>query len=258
MAAGRKHGEEDTADDDAGELLALPPEHFTEARNALAKRLRGEGRRDAADAIKALPRPTVALWALNAVARDQPALVEAFLACAEDLREAYRSGGDIRAATGPERDAEAAVVSAAAALARAEGRNVTETVMDRLRQTMRAAAADTAIGAELHEARLLREPDAPSIDELLGSLPARSAPATGAKGAAKPDRGAERSALRAEIAEAKEAAAGARGDARAAAAAAREARTALERAEKLAERAQRASDAADERVADLQGRLEET
>ena len=99
------------SEDLVGELLALPPEEFTAARNAAVKRLRAEGQRDVAETIQGLPRPPLSLWALNHVAHEQPKLIEAFLDSAEQLREAYRSGGDIRAATSPERDAEAAVVA---------------------------------------------------------------------------------------------------------------------------------------------------
>jgi hypothetical protein len=109
----------DGIEDVVDELLGLPPERFTEARNAAAKALRDEGRRDAADTVKGLPRPAVSLWALNGLAHEQPALIEAFLEAAEQLRDAYSSGGDIRAATPPLREAEARVAAAAAELARA-------------------------------------------------------------------------------------------------------------------------------------------
>ena len=173
-----------------GELLALPPEEFTAARNAAVKRLRAEGQRDVAETIQGLPRPPLSLWALNHVAHEQPKLIEAFLDSAEQLREAYRSGGDIRAATSPERDAEAAVVGAAVEFARGEGRKLTEAVMERLRQTVRAAAADAGVGEELRNGRLIREPEAPSIGELLGSMPATSAAEQEARVATRPRRGA--------------------------------------------------------------------
>ena len=49
--------ESEGAEDVLEELLALPPERFTEARNAAVKQLRAAGRRDAADAVKGIPRP---------------------------------------------------------------------------------------------------------------------------------------------------------------------------------------------------------
>ena len=54
--------------DAADELYALAPGDFTSERDALAKRLRGDGRRDEAMAVKALRKPTTPVWALNQVA----------------------------------------------------------------------------------------------------------------------------------------------------------------------------------------------
>ena len=57
--------------DEADELYGLPDDEFTAARDALAKRLRGEKRREEADEVKALRRPNVA------AARDQPSRARA-------------------------------------------------------------------------------------------------------------------------------------------------------------------------------------
>jgi hypothetical protein len=243
------------SEDLMGELLALPPEEFTAARNAAVKRLRAEGQRDVAETIQGLPRPPLSLWALNHVAHEQPKLIGAFLDSAEQLREAYRSGGDIRAATSPERDAEAAVVAAAVEFARGEGRKLTEAVMERLRQTVRAAAADAGVGEELRNGRMISEPEAPSIGELLGSMPATSA--SSKKAELRRDRDAERRALREEIAAAESDASEKRGEARAAAESARAAEREWQRSQKLAEKAQLRSDTAEQHLEELRQQLSE-
>src|SRR3954464_3795685 len=46
--------------DEADDLYGLPLDEFTSARDALAKRLRGEKRRDDADFVQRLRRPSVA------------------------------------------------------------------------------------------------------------------------------------------------------------------------------------------------------
>ena len=235
------------------ELLALPPADFTAARNAAARQLRVEGRRAAADALKSVPRPPVSLWALNRLAREQPSLIADFLAAADQLREAYRSGGDIRAATAPERAAEASVVEAAGALARAAGMNVTEVVSERLRQTVRAAASVAETAAALRAGRLTREPEAPSLDDLLGSMSQGASAAEPAR--QRQDERTRRRALERRIAAAEQAAAEAHRDDRAAAEAAREARKTLQRVEASAERTRQRSQAADEHLRDLQGQL---
>jgi hypothetical protein len=245
-------GIEDVVD----ELLALPPQQFTEARNAAAKRLTADGRRDEAAELKRLSRPSPSLWALNRLAREQGSLLKTFLSAAEALRKAHRSGGDIRAATAPERAAEAEVTAAAAELLRADGSKATETVMRGLRQILSAAAADAQVAAALRDGRLLREPDAPSLDDLLGSL----AQDPGVKPASAPkkrNQDAQRRALQEKIAEAKNEASQARTEAREAADAARAAQREWERAQKAAEGTQRCSDAAAERLQELQLQLKE-
>ena len=57
------------ADDESvvDQLYGLPLEEFTKARDAEARRLRAEGDKDAAAAVKALEKPTKAAWAINQV-----------------------------------------------------------------------------------------------------------------------------------------------------------------------------------------------
>ena len=60
---------------DADDLYRLAPEDFTAARDAAAKQARADGDRDGAAALKALRRPTVSAWLLNALVRTAPELV---------------------------------------------------------------------------------------------------------------------------------------------------------------------------------------
>ena len=96
--------------DEADDLYGLPDDEFTSARDALAKRLRGEKRREEADAVKALRRPSVAAAAINRAVREHGA--DDLLAAGEALREAHEAllsgNGDataVREATTSEREA---------------------------------------------------------------------------------------------------------------------------------------------------------
>src|SRR4051794_28405384 len=71
------------------ELFSLPPEEFTAARNALAKRVRADGDRAGADEIKALRKPSMTAWALNQLVRRQPQGVDQLLEAGRALREAH-------------------------------------------------------------------------------------------------------------------------------------------------------------------------
>jgi len=53
----------DALEERLDELYALPLDEFTAARNELAKALRAEGKREEADAVKALAKPSVTAWA---------------------------------------------------------------------------------------------------------------------------------------------------------------------------------------------------
>lgn len=148
--------------DEAGAdaLYGLPLADFTAERNALAARLRKAGDRASSDAVKGLAKPSITAWALNQVARSQPALVDRLLEVAEDLRKAQqallagRGQAGFREASQAERAAVAALVKAAAAVLDAGGHPAAKPVLDRLEATTRAAVADPQAADRLQVGRL--------------------------------------------------------------------------------------------------------
>jgi hypothetical protein len=140
--------------DPADELFGLAPGAFIAARDDLAKRLRAAGDKDAAAAVKVLRRPSVAAWAVNQIARDSPALVDAVIQAGAEVARAQRAlldGGDasdLRAATAARRDAVHAATRAAVALAGDAHREA-------VASTFEAAAGDAA--DEVRAGRLTRE-----------------------------------------------------------------------------------------------------
>jgi hypothetical protein len=141
------------------ELYGGPLEAFTKARNDLAARLRRAHQSEAADAIKALKKPTQAAWAANQLARHEPKLMRDLLDAAAALRQTQQrslagkaSAGDVTAAATTEREAVRALVSAARGL---PGR-ATAATLERLGQTLQAAAIDD-IGRDLLERGRLTE-----------------------------------------------------------------------------------------------------
>jgi hypothetical protein len=254
-----------------GELFATPPPEFVAARNALAKRLRAEKRRDEAGAVAKLRRPSWIDWALNAVAASQPAVVGDFADAAEVLREAQaasiegRDGPDLRGALRALRDA-------TTALARQAGRELSGAGRDPETAELTARLGEIAgLEAAVEQLRggVLGSAD-PGEEELFAGLtpapsPARPSPTTGTRAkrakraAGEADRaGVERA--QAERAEAERAAAERAEQEAAAAARERDAqRRGLERAvaeagrrrEEAAERFAAAHRALDEARADL-------
>lgn len=147
-------------DQELDELYGLPLEEFTKARNDLATRLRRAHQAEAADAVKALTKPSAATWSANQLARREPKLVRELLDAAEALRETQQrslagkaSGGDVAAAATREREAIRALVAAGRGL---PGR-ATAATLDRLGQTLQAAALDEAGRDLLQRGRLTEE-----------------------------------------------------------------------------------------------------
>ena len=139
----------------AGELYGLPPEEFTRARDERAKQLRKEGDRDAADAVKALRKPTVAASAVNRLSRSRSKDVDRLLAAGGKLQAAQEdllAGGD-RSAFQRAAARERELVSELAAEA---GPGLEEKVA----ATLHAAALDADVAEQVRAGRLVREREA--------------------------------------------------------------------------------------------------
>lgn len=142
-------------------LYAGPPGEFVAARNALAKELKGEGRREEAEHVAALKRPTVAAAVLNRLARERPGEMKAFARAAAALRKA--SGRKLREAARAERAAAAALVDAADEILAEEEGGGSAATRDRVIETIQAAAADPGLEELLVTGRLDRERSIASV-----------------------------------------------------------------------------------------------
>jgi hypothetical protein len=141
-------------------LYGLPAEEFTAARDALAKELRGAKRRDEADAVKQRRRPTAPAAAINQLVRQEPELVEELIRAAGDLVGVQERllGGDagrdeLRAAADAERRAVGALMAAAAKLPE----KPSAAALEKVRDTLQAAATDDAVREAIAGGRVERE-----------------------------------------------------------------------------------------------------
>jgi hypothetical protein len=178
--------------DEADELYGLPDDEFTSARDVLAKRLRGEKRRDDADAVKALRRPSVAAGAINRAVREHGA--DDLLAAGEALREAHEAllsgNGDaaaVREATASEREA----VRDFARLALGEG--ASPSTEEKVRATLHAASVDDDVREALAAGRLEREAEAGADPMALLASGTRSGGAGSSGSASKSERSGAKS-----------------------------------------------------------------
>jgi hypothetical protein len=149
---------------DADELYGLPLDQFIPERGALAKELRAEGRRDEAAEVAGLRKPSVAAWAVNQVVRTQSRAVTELWAAGDALRKAHagavaggKAGRDLRSATQRERAAVVALASAARGLLTADGHELSETALERVGETLHAAARDDEAREAVRAGRLERE-----------------------------------------------------------------------------------------------------
>ena len=252
-------GKTDSLEQVADELYGLAPGEFTEARDALVKRLRADKERELANQVKGLRRPTVAAWALNQLVRNRRKDVEALLAAGEQLREAQEQlvgGGDRSAfqrAAAKERELVAKLARDAASLAAEAGVGSSQGLEEKLISTLHAAALDEETAAELGAGRVLRERQAVAgFGGGFDVAPAPSKPVPKRAKQAKPPKEDAAKKERAAAAEAKarEELSAARLEERKAG---RERDTAAKAAARAAERARKA----EERAAETARRLDE-
>ena len=144
----------------AVELYALPPEEFTDARNARA----AASDRALAARVKALRKPTASAWAVDLLARDGQ-LAEA-LELAGALREAQDDldAAELGRLSRQRRSLVSALATQAVDLARDRGVTVSAAARSDVEKTINAAVMDAAAAAAVMTARLVRPLEASGFD----------------------------------------------------------------------------------------------
>jgi hypothetical protein len=224
--------------DEVDRLYALPLDEFTASRNELAGRLRAEERRDEADEVRQLAKPTVPAWAVNQLARRERPSIQKLLELADRQRDAVGRGDTdaLRTAADEERRVLRELTRVARALVQEAGRGPAGATLEKIAATLRAAAADPNSRELLERGRLTRDVEATGFGALAGVT---VQPA--------PDRKAE---VRRRAKETREEVAELRRRAR-------ELERGAERAERAAAAARKAADEAREAVALAEARLQE-
>jgi hypothetical protein len=146
------------------DLYGLPLDRFIPERTALARDLRSRKERDDAAAVAALRKPSVAAWAVNQLMRSQGSAVADLFAAGDALRGAQADllagrgdGRTLRAAGERERAAVDTLVDAARGLLTTEGHELSPAVVERVADTLHAAALDEDAREQVRAGRLERE-----------------------------------------------------------------------------------------------------
>jgi hypothetical protein len=219
-------------------LYGLPVAEFTSERNKLAARLRKEGDKQAADEVKSLKKPPLAAWAVNQLARKERMKIRALTEAGEQVRKAQSKllgGGSPQLLQDADQrfsKVSADLRDAAGALLAQAGHPASEALLDRVRQTLRAAVLNDADLERLKHGRLVEELDPAGFGGLVegAKTPRRSRPAREEK------RKRERVAARNQLNEQRDVVTAARAELREAEKNASEATKSVREAEKRLER----------------------
>ena len=243
------------ASDHLDSIFAAPPTEFIAERKRIAAALKSAGRRDDAKAIEKIPRPSLAVWTVNQIARRDPALVRRLVAITDRLRDAGATA--YAGAAAEHRQTLADLRRKAAEILADAGHEAGLHLVQRVIANLRAAAGHDQQRAALEQGWLTHDVEEQDVASLFGAavadgeVPSRQAHAPRATEAAPKTTPAKAAAAaRAEErARAKEIAAAEREIKRL-----REAEIA---ARKSVDRAERALAAAQETLADVEARLGE-
>jgi hypothetical protein len=163
----------------ADELYGAPIDEFVPRRDAIARELRAAGERDAAEQVKRLAKPSAPAWVVNRLVRERPDDVVVLLRSGDELRRVQEwllrgeaDPADLRAAVEANRLAVSRLVHAGADVLAAAGRPARGDLLERIGETLHAAAADPEMRAEVERGRVVRDRAAVGLGPSLGHVPA--------------------------------------------------------------------------------------
>lgn len=179
MVLGWHHGAVEPDD-----LYGLPLDRFVPERGALARSLRADGRREQAAEVASLRKPSVVAWAVNQLVRTQGRALAELYDAGDKLSEAQAAvlagRGDARSlhtAADRERVAVDALVIAARGLLTSDGHELSASTIDRVAETVHAAALDDDARVQVRQGRLERELRHVGLGVGTGIAPGERAPA---------------------------------------------------------------------------------
>jgi hypothetical protein len=195
-------------DNELDRLFALSSEQFIKARNELVAKLKASGDQKRALQVKALSKPTVAVWAINQLVRLQPEKLAALLQAGDSLRatqaRALRSKDSqvelLRTAAQSERQALGELIRGAEEILANAGHPRSASLLGRIESTLHAIATGNGAERELLRAgHLDRELQAVGFPSPAGRVPIAQSSSHAAGQTAPRPAGEELQELRAEV-----------------------------------------------------------
>ena len=149
-------------DDEIDDLFKLPVAEFTNARNALAARLKKEGRTNDAERVKLLGKPSVSAWAVNQLYWDHRDAFDQLIATGKG----FRGPASRRESLDARRDALVQLSELATNLLRDAGHNPSQDTIRRVTATLEALSAYALLPDGPTHGRLTNDVDPPSFESL--------------------------------------------------------------------------------------------
>lgn len=157
--------------DEVDELFKLPLAEFTDARNALAKRLKQSGRADDANLVKTLVKPSISAWTVNQLYWNEREAFETLLAAGRRFHKAQASSAsgkiaDLRGALDSRREALTHLSELAESLLSEAGHNPSLETIRRVTTTLEAVSAHASVADGPTLGRLSQDVDPPGFESL--------------------------------------------------------------------------------------------
>jgi hypothetical protein len=157
--------------DEVDDLFKLPLVAFTDARNALAKRLKQSGRAEEANLVKTLTKPSVSAWAVNQLYWNHRVAFDKLLAAGQRFHKAQASGlagkvADLRGSLDARREALLRLSELAESLLSDAGHNPSPDTIRRVTTTLEAISAHASASDGPTLGRLSQDVDPPGFELL--------------------------------------------------------------------------------------------
>jgi len=157
-------------------LFKLPLPEFIAGRKTLAAELKKSGRRDDADYVKALVKPSITAWAVNQLYLQHREAFDRLIATGQRFRQAQTSGragkvADMREALDARREALSHLSDLATALLREAGSSPTTETIHRITTTLEAMSAYASFPDAQRPGRLTRDVDPPGFESFASLIP---------------------------------------------------------------------------------------
>ena len=163
-------------EDELDALFKLPLPEFIAGRKTLAAQLKKSGRRDDADYVKALVKPSITAWAVNQLYWQHREAFDRLIATGQRFRQAQTSGragkiADMREALNARLEALSHLSDLATALLRGAGSSPTPETIHRITTTLEAMSAYASFPDDQPPGRLTRDVDPPGFESFASLIP---------------------------------------------------------------------------------------